>query len=408
MLFASHPFFSRPVSLSSSPPSPAQSSVLVGHSSSFTGFSSALHNAPHSSDSWPPWSFVSLRTWLHCHPLCSAGYGLLANWAAIRCCSTDGVAGIESFISGCVSTSSPCAGVGVPSVSLNLSFSASIGGLAPIESMMHADVRESYLNREISCSMAQMPNDANEAPQLPEELDVSKIPKHVAIIMDGNSRWAERRGLPASMGHEAGVRSLKEVVKLANTWGIKVLSVFAFSTENWLRPKAEVDFLMLLFENVLKDELSSLAKENVRVHCMGDLTLLPDSLKNLVSALDERTKNNTGLKFCIALSYSGRNDIANACQRLAAKVEAGELSSSDITETMFEEELKTSWLGEERDPDLLIRTSEEQRISNFLLWQSAYTEFYFVDSLWPDFGVAQFKEALLTYQNRSRRFGKRK
>lgn len=256
--------------------------------------------------------------------------------------------------------------------------------------------------------MAQISNESDEVPYLPEELDAAAIPKHVAIIMDGNSRWAERRGLPASMGHEAGVRSLKEVVKLAHTWGVQVLTVFAFSTENWLRPKMEVDFLMMLFENVLKNELSSLAKENVRVHCMGDLTLLPDSLRDMVSRMEDLTKHNTGLKFCIALSYSGRSDIASACQRLAAKVEAGELSSSEVTESAIEEELKTSWLGEARNPDLLIRTSGEQRLSNFLLWQAAYSEFYFADSLWPDFGVAQFTEALMAYQNRNRRFGKRK
>lgn len=144
------------------------------------------------------------------------------------------------------------------------------------------------------------------------------------------------------------------------------------------------------------------------MHCMGDLTLLPESLRDMASKLDELTKDNTGIKFCIALSYSGRYDIANACQRLAAKVEAGELSSSDITESAIEEELKTSWLGDARNPDLLIRTSGEQRLSNFLLWQTAYSEFHFVDSLWPDFGVVQFKDALLAYQNRNRRFGKRK
>ena len=144
------------------------------------------------------------------------------------------------------------------------------------------------------------------------------------------------------------------------------------------------------------------------MHCMGDLTLLPESLRSMVSTMEERTKDNTGLTFCIALSYSGRYDIANACRRLAARVEAGELSSSDITETRIEEELKTSWLGDAQNPDLLIRTSGEQRLSNFLLWQTAYSEFYFVDSLWPDFGASQLKEALLAYQNRNRRFGKRK
>lgn len=304
--------------------------------------------------------------------------------------------------SGCVSTS---AGVGVFGGGEEILASV-VGGLW--EPVTHTGGRASHPSRETPRLMAQMSNETDEIPQLPEGLDASAMPKHVAIIMDGNSRWAERRRLPASMGHEAGVRSLKEVVKLAHVWGIKVLTVFAFSTENWLRPTMEVDFLMTLFENVLKNELSSLAKENVRVHCMGDLTLLPESLRNMVSTLDEHTKHNTGLKFCIALSYSGRYDIANACRKLAAKVEAGELSSSDITETAIEEELKTSWLGDARNPDLLIRTSGEQRLSNFLLWQTAYTEFYFVDSLWPDFGASQLTEALLAYQNRNRRFGKRK
>lgn len=276
--------------------------------------------------------------------------------------------------SGCVRTSSTCAGIGVFSVAKQgRSFSTSVNGLASLEPVTNVGVREQHPSRDTPL-MAQTSNDTSESPQLAEELDASVMPKHVAIIMDGNSRWAERRGMPASMGHEAGVRSLKEVVKLAHTWGVEVLTVFAFSTENWLRPKMEVDFLMMLFENVLKNELSSLAKENVRVHCMGDLTLLPVTLRDMVTTIEDHTKHNTGLKFCIALSYSGRYDIANACQRLAARVETGELSSSDITEASIEEELKTSWLGDVRNPDLLIRTSGEQRLSNFLLWQTAYTE----------------------------------
>ena len=143
------------------------------------------------------------------------------------------------------------------------------------------------------------------------------------------------------------------------------------------------------------------------MHCMGNTTLLPDSLRSMIEALEEHTKYHTGLKLCVALNYSGRYDIINAFQRLAAKVEAGELSSWGITESVIEEELKTGWLGDVRDPDLLIRTSGEQRLSNFLLWQTAYTELYFVDSLWPDFGARHFKNALLAYQHRSRRFGKR-
>ncbi|CAN5974540.1 unnamed protein product [Sphagnum jensenii] len=234
------------------------------------------------------------------------------------------------------------------------------------------------------------------------------MPRHVAIIMDGNSRWAERQGWPASVGHEAGVRALKEVVKLSQKWGIEVLTVFAFSTENWLRPKTEVGFLMELFERVFQEQLNAMPDENIQVRCVGDLSMLPASLRKIIATLEEATQHNTGLKLSVAVSYSGRQDIVGACQRLMARVQNGEMSPEDLTEAAIDEELKTSWVGEGRNPDLLIRTSGEQRISNFMLWQTAYSEFLFVDSLWPDFGEAQLKDALLEYQKRNRRFGKHK
>jgi len=243
-------------------------------------------------------------------------------------------------------------------------------------------------------------------PELPLELDPTLMPRHVAIIMDGNSRWAEKRGWPASVGHEAGVRSLREVVKLSQQWGIQVLTVFAFSTENWLRPKMEIDFLMDLFERFSREHLTTMAAENIEVRCVGDHSMLPESLRNVIATLEESTKHNTGLKLSIALSYSGRQDIVSACKRLMGQVQNGEISSSDMTEAAIDEELQTSWVGEARDPDLLIRTSGEQRISNFMLWQTAYSEFFFVDSLWPDFGETQLKDALIEYQKRNRRFGK--
>lgn len=242
---------------------------------------------------------------------------------------------------------------------------------------------------------------------LPYGLDPHSMPKHVAIIMDGNSRWAEKRGLPATAGHEAGRRALSKVVKLSCKWGIKILTVFAFSTDNWLRPKTEINFLMDLFQIVLKEELENFNRENIRLSVIGDLSRLSNSLQILIAEAEHRTKENSQLNLIVGLSYSGRDDILQACQQLAKQVDDGLLKPTDITESMFEKELKTSCAGGLGSPDLLIRTSGEQRLSNFLLWQLAYTELYFADSFWPEFGEAQYAEALYTFQCRQRRFGKR-
>lgn len=242
---------------------------------------------------------------------------------------------------------------------------------------------------------------------LPYGLDPHSMPKHVAIIMDGNSRWAEKRGLPATAGHEAGRRALNEVVKLSCKWGIKILTVFAFSTDNWHRPKTEISFLMDLFQIVLKEELENFNRENIRLSVIGDVSKLPNSLQMSIAEAEHSTKHNSQLNLIVGLSYSGRNDILQACQRLARQVEDGLLKPTDITESLFEKELKTSCAGGLGSPDLLIRTSGEQRLSNFLLWQLAYTELFFTDSLWPEFGEAQYAEALCSFQCRERRFGKR-
>ncbi|XP_057822612.1 dehydrodolichyl diphosphate synthase 2 isoform X2 [Cryptomeria japonica] len=242
---------------------------------------------------------------------------------------------------------------------------------------------------------------------LPYGLYPYLMPKHVAIIMDGNSRWAEQRGLPSTEGHRAGRIALTEAVKLSCKWGIEILTVFAFSTDNWLRPKTEVRYLMDLFQFVLEDELETLKRENIRLCVIGDLAVLTKSLQTSIVEVEEMTKNNSRLNLIIALSYSGRNDIVQACRRLARQVEDGNLKSTDITESLFEKELETSCVGDFGSPDLLIRTSGEQRLSNFLLWQLAYTELYFDDSFWPEFGEAQYAEALRSFQRRHRRFGKR-
>eukprot|EP01018_Ginkgo_biloba_P033055 Gb_00963 [translate_table: standard] len=242
---------------------------------------------------------------------------------------------------------------------------------------------------------------------LPLGLCPNLMPKHVAIIMDGNSRWARKRGLPVTAGHEAGMRALIKIVKLSCKWGIRVLTLFAFSTENWFRPKTEVSSLMELLELILNKKLENLKRGNVRFSMIGDNSQLPNSLQRVLARVEESTKQNSGLKLIIAVSYSGRNDIVQGCQRLAEQVESGQLKSTEITESLFDQELETRCAEGLGSPDFLIRTSGEQRISNFLLWQLAYTELFFDDSLWPEFGEAQYAEALRSFQHRQRRYGKR-
>ncbi|PKA50054.1 Dehydrodolichyl diphosphate synthase 2 [Apostasia shenzhenica] len=242
---------------------------------------------------------------------------------------------------------------------------------------------------------------------LPLGLQRDFLPRHVAVIMDGNGRWAASRGLPASAGHEAGYRALQQMVELSCKWGIRVLTVFAFSFENWLRPKPEVDFLMMLFEHVLKDSLEDFLREGIRVCIIGDTSKLPKSLQKLASELEGKMANNKRLDLIVAISYSGRTDIVQACRKIASMVKDGFLEPEDINESLVAQELETGSAASYPYPDLLIRTSGELRLSNFLLWESAYTELYFANTQWPDFGEEDYAEALRTFQKRQRRFGLR-
>lgn len=243
---------------------------------------------------------------------------------------------------------------------------------------------------------------------LPEGLLREAMPRHVAVIMDGNARWARQRGFIAlSAGHEAGARSLRELVELCCDWGVRVLTVFAFSYDNWIRPKVEVDFLMSLFERMLKSELDNFIRQGARVSTIGDSSRLSESLKKLISDVEEKTKDNSRLHLIVAVSYSGKYDVTQACKSIAQKVKDGTVQLEDIDESLLEQELETN-CAEYPCPDLLIRTSGELRISNFLLWQLAYTELFFAEALWPDFGKAEFVEALTSYQQRQRRYGGRR
>lgn len=232
------------------------------------------------------------------------------------------------------------------------------------------------------------------------------MPKHVAVIMDGNGRWAKLRNLPASAGHQAGVQSLRRMVTLCCSWGIKVLTVFAFSTDNWARPKVEVDFLLRLFERTINSEIEAFKREGIRISVIGDSSKLPESVQKLIGSAEEDTKQNSKLQLIVALSYSGKYDVVQACKSVAKKVKDGDLYVDDIDENIIEQELETN-ITEFPYPDLLIRTSGELRVSNFLLWQLAYTELYFNRELWPDFGKDEFVEALTSFQHRQRRYGGR-
>ena len=237
---------------------------------------------------------------------------------------------------------------------------------------------------------------------VPVGLDPARLPVHVAVIMDGNGRWAKQRNLPRVMGHREGVEALKRTLRLCSDWGIGALTAYAFSTENWSRPGEEVGFLMALFERVLARELQSLEQEQVRIRFLGDLEPLPEGLRRLIADATERTAANTGLHFHVCTNYGGRAELVRAAQRLARRCVAGELDPAAIDEQQLAAELHTAG---ECDPDLLIRTSGERRISNFLLWQLAYAEIHITDVLWPDFNQAALLDALLDYQGRQRRCG---
>lgn len=229
------------------------------------------------------------------------------------------------------------------------------------------------------------------------------MPRHIAIIMDGNGRWAKKRGLPRFMGHKAGVGSLKSTVRYCSENGVEALSVFAFSSENWQRPKTEVSKLMGLFLFSIKKEIKSLHKRNIRLRFIGDLTLLDKKLQQVINDSHELTKENTGLTFVVAFNYGGQWDICQAAKRLAQQVASGEKMLEEFTPENMATYLSSSDLP---DPDLFIRTSGEKRISNFLLWQLAYSELYFCDEYWPDFKEPQLEAAIDAFRSRDRRFGK--
>ena len=230
-----------------------------------------------------------------------------------------------------------------------------------------------------------------------------KIPQHIAIIMDGNGRWAKLQGKTRVFGHKAGVESVRGTVTNAMKVGVKALTLFAFSSENWQRPKAEVSVLMDLFMYVLTKEVKRLHKNNIRFKVIGDLTRFSDKLQKKISVSEKLTEMNTGMVLSIAANYGGRWDIAHAARQLASKVERKEISLDDITESSLHEQ---TCLADLPELDLLIRTGGDYRISNFLLWQAAYAEFYFTETLWPDFDEKQFMKALETFDQRERRFGK--
>jgi len=235
------------------------------------------------------------------------------------------------------------------------------------------------------------------------ELDPTRLPRHVAIIMDGNGRWAQRRGLTRIEGHKRGKDSVRAVVETSRRLGIKYLSLFAFSTENWGRPRREVDALMRLLRRYLRTELNRMMKNEVRLLAIGDLKRLPPTLQHeLLTAIDA-TRHNQQLTVLLAVSYGGQEDILQAARALAHAARQGHLQPEDINEQVFRSYLSTAGIP---DPDLLIRTSGEMRLSNFFLWQAAYTEIYVTDTFWPDFREPQYLTALAHYQERERRFGR--
>ena len=237
---------------------------------------------------------------------------------------------------------------------------------------------------------------------LSKKIDKQKVPEHIAIIMDGNGRWATKKGLPRSYGHKRGVSVLKEILKVSKELGCKVLTVYAFSTENWTRPTKEVDFLINLFSEVLRNEIEEIHEELIKIKFIGDLTPFPETLKEIISNSEYLTKNNNTFLLNVCLNYGGRQEIVKVAKALALKSLKGEIKPSEVNEELFNSELLTQGI---QDPELLIRTSGEKRISNFLLWQLAYSEIYISEVLWPDFNEFEFLKAIIDYQSRNRRFG---
>ena len=236
-----------------------------------------------------------------------------------------------------------------------------------------------------------------------EQIDTTRLPKHLAIIMDGNGRWAKQKGLLRTLGHESGTKSVKTTVETCTKLGIKNLTLYAFSTENWNRPKLEVDTLMKLLISSLKKEMKTLSQNNIRLNAIGNLTNLPVKVQKELNEVIQKTSENTRMTLTLALSYGAREELIQAVKKISDKVKNNIISTNTIDESIINEHLYTHNLP---DVDLVIRTSGEHRISNFLLWQIAYAEFYFIDVLWPDFSEEDLYKAIISYQSRERRFGK--
>ena len=244
---------------------------------------------------------------------------------------------------------------------------------------------------------------ANDLPQAAANLDLSRLPRHVAIIMDGNGRWAKRRGLLRVRGHLVGVESVRVIVRLARRLGLEYLTLYAFSDENWQRPTTEIRALMNILLRFVRKELAELRENQILLRAIGDLQRLPENVQRELARAEEASREGARMTLSLALSYGGRNEIVQAAQSLAQDLQAGRLRPEDISPENFSSRLYTAGMP---DPDLLIRTSGEYRLSNFLLWQTAYTELYFTDTLWPDFREDEFIKAMQEYQQRDRRFGR--
>jgi undecaprenyl diphosphate synthase len=242
----------------------------------------------------------------------------------------------------------------------------------------------------------------NQANGIADEIDKQTLPKHVAIITDGNGRWAKKRGLPRTAGHAAGMRRVRETIRAANDLGIEVLTFYSFSTENWKRPKEEVDYLMKLPVEFLKTDLQELVNRNVRVQMLGEKRQTPTFTQEALAEFEDKTKHNTGMILNFAINYGSRDEILSMIHQIIDDLELGNISKEDISEQVVSDRLLTKGLP---DPDLVIRSSGEIRISNFLLWQIAYSEFWFTEALWPDFSKEMFFQAIREYQRRSRRYG---
>lgn len=238
---------------------------------------------------------------------------------------------------------------------------------------------------------------------LKSQINIDKLPKHVAIIMDGNGRWAKERGKPRVFGHHSGVTAVRDVTEAAAELGVEYMTLYAFSTENWNRPALEVTALMMLLVDTIHKEVVTLNKNNIRLQAIGDLSKLPDRTRKVLLEGIADTQNNTRMTLVLALNYSAKWEILNAVQNIAQQVANKEITPEQVDENIFESHLSTHGMP---DPELMIRTSGEHRISNFLLWQLAYAEFYFTETFWPDFRKDDFYKAIIDFQNRERRFGK--